>query len=65
MVVSQMNLFWNAATNNDLSRAINPTLVRKMATTLVHEKEPDEKKEKAVIMNHDVQTAKKNYFLLE
>ena len=39
-----MNLFWKAATNNNLSRAINPALVRKMATTLVHEKEPDKKK---------------------
>ena len=64
MATSQMNLFWKAATNSNLSSSINPTLVRKMATTLVHEKEPD-KKELVVIMNHDVRTAEKNYFLLE
>ena len=44
MVTSQMNLFWKAATNKDLSQAINPTLVRKMATTLMQEKQPEKKK---------------------
>ena len=44
MVTTQLNQFWKIAVNKDLSRAINPTLIRKMMTTTVHEKEPSRKR---------------------
>ena len=65
MVTTQLNQFWKIAVNKDLSRAINPTLIRKMTTTTVHEQEPSRKREVATIMNHDIRTAEKNYFLQE
>ena len=65
MVTTKLNQFWKIAVNKDLSRAINPTLIRKMTTTTVHEQEPSRKREVATIMNHDIRTVEKNYFLQE
>ena len=65
MVTTQLNQFWKIAVNKDLSRAINPTLIRKITTTTVHEKEPSIKREVATMMNDDIRPAEKNYFLEE
>ena len=65
MVTTQLNQFWKIPVNKDLSRAINLTLIRKMTTMTVHEKEPSRKTEVATIMNHDIRAAEKNYFLQE
>ena len=65
MVTTQLNQFWKIAVNKDLSRAINPTLIRKMTTTTVHEKEPSIKREVATMVNDDIRPAEKNYFLEE
>ena len=44
---------------------MHPTLIRKMTTTAVHEKEPTQKFSVATIMNHDVRTAERDDFLQE
>ena len=51
MVTTQLNQFWKIAVNKDLSRAVNPSLIRKMTTTTVHEKKPSRKRE--VAKNHE------------
>ena len=43
---------------------MHPTLIRKMTTTAVHEKEPTQKRSVAT-MNHDVRTAERDDFLQE
>ena len=41
MVTTQLNQYWKKDTDKDLHcRVIHPTLIRKMTTTAVHEKEP-------------------------
>ena len=65
MVSTQLSTFWKKAIGVDLERRVCPTLLRKMATTVVHGNEPSIKGKLAQLMNHDVRTAEKEYFLQE
>lgn len=65
MVTTQLNTFWKNALGIDLERRICATLIRKMSTTVVHGNEPDLKLNLANLMNHDVRTAEREYFLQE
>ena len=62
MVTPQLNKFWKITVNKDFSRAINGTLICKMITMTVHEKEPSRKREVVTIINYDVQTAHKFFY---
>ena len=62
MVTPQLNKFWKITVNKDFSRAINGTLICKMVTITVHEKEPSRKREVVTIINYDVQTAHKFFY---
>ena len=65
MVSTQLNTFWRNAVNIDLRGRITATLLRKMTTTAVHSNAPELKRSLANLMNHDVRTAEREYFLQE
>ena len=65
MISTQLNKFWKAGINTDMERRITTTLLRKMAATTVHEHAPELRQSVADLMNHDIKTAKKEYFLIE
>ena len=65
MIGTQLNRFWKIAVNIDIERRITSTLIRKMTTTAVHENAGDLRQSVADLMNHDLKTAEKEYFLVQ
>ena len=65
MVSTQLNTFWKNGVDVDFERRICATLIRKMSTTVVHANEPSLKVPLAQLINHDVRTAEREYFLQE
>ena len=65
LVCSAFNTFWKNCLNLDMERRITTTLCRKMTVTTVHQNAPDLRQDTANLMNHDLKTAQKEYFLLE
>lgn len=65
MVSTQINKFWKASVGVDLERNITTTLLRKMMATTVHHNAPELRQPVADLMNHDIKTARKEYFLVE
>lgn len=63
MVTTQLNKFWHSATNISMVGRISSTLLHKISTAAVHGHAPDFKKPLSNLMNHDLKTAEKQYFL--
>ena len=65
MVGTQLNSFWKNSVNIDMQRRITSTIIRKMTTTAVHKNARDMRQSLANLMNHDLKTAEREYFLVE
>ena len=63
MVSTQLNKFWQCGINVNFEHRITTTLLRKMSTTAVHEHEPELGISLSNLMNRDIKTARKEYFL--
>ena len=65
LVCTAFNTFRKNCFNLDMERRVTTTLCRKMTVTTVHQNVPDLRQDTANLMNHDLKTAQKEYFLLE
>ncbi|XP_065667327.1 uncharacterized protein LOC136087847 [Hydra vulgaris] len=62
MLSKQFSSFWQKGTGRS---CLNPTIVRKYTTTLVHDKYPELKQNTANLLCHNVNTAEKSYAIVE
>nr|XP_047124634.1 uncharacterized protein LOC124807122 isoform X2 [Hydra vulgaris]XP_047126611.1 uncharacterized protein LOC124807913 isoform X2 [Hydra vulgaris] len=62
MLSKQFSSFWQKGTGKS---CLNPTIVRKYTTTLVHDKYPELKQNTAHLLCHKVTTAEKSYAIAE
>ena len=65
LVCTVYNTFYKNCLNLDIERRVTTTLCRKITVTTVHQNVPDLRQDTANLMNHDLKTAQKEYFLLE
>ena len=63
MISAQLSSFWKQAIGTDLKTRVTSNVIRKMATTAIHQNKPELKRDLANMMNHDIRTAEKDYFL--
>ena len=66
LVTTQFNTFWSVAVGKKSSaRAINPTIVRKYTTTLIHDRHNDFKQDTANHLCHSLGVADKDYTIID
>ena len=62
MLSRQFSSFWQKGTGKS---CLNPTIVRKYTTTLVHDKYPELKQNTAHLLCHDIKTAERSYAIID
>ena len=66
LVTTQFNTFWSVAVGKSNStRAINPTIVQKYTTTLIHDQHLDFKQDTANHLCHSLGVADKDYTIID